>query len=131
MANNYTYKDIDLNFLIHPVKKDINTLIDADAIIAAVKNLVLTNFYETPFNPQLGSNLTALLFENWSPALDALVAQQVSQVIQIYEPRVDLTEIDVTFNDDGDGQYQVTIKFVIKTIPNKVFEGSFFIDKAR
>jgi len=125
-----TYKDIDLNFLVHPVKKDINTLTDADAIVASVRNLVLTNRFETPFNPDEGSDLRRMLFENWSPALDAVIAQLIGQVVQIYEPRVTLTEIDVTFDEDAGG-YFIDIRFLINTIPNKVFQGSFFLDKAR
>lgn len=131
MANQQvTYRDIDLNFLVHPVRKDINTLVDEDAIIASVRNLVLTNKFEVPFNPEEGSNLRKMLFENWSPALDALVAQVIAETIQIYEPRVTLTEVDVTFDEDDVG-YFIAIKFTINTIPNKIYQGTFFLDKAR
>jgi phage baseplate assembly protein W len=126
----YTYSDFDLNFLIHPVREDINLLKDESAVIASVRNLVLTSKFETPFNPELGSNVRKLLFENWSPALDAMLAQLIAEVIQTYEPRVDLQQIDVTFDDDENG-YFIKIYFLIKTIPNRSFEGAFFLDKGR
>jgi len=130
MTQTPTYRDFDLNFQIHPVRKDINILTDADSVVAAVRNLVLTNKFEVPFNPNEGSNLRKMLFENWSPAIDAIIAQLIAEVIQIYEPRVTLTEVDVTFDEDSAG-YFIAIKFFINTIPNKQFQGSFFLDKAR
>jgi hypothetical protein len=38
-----TYSDLDLNFTIHPVKKDINRVVGDMAVINSIKNLVLTN----------------------------------------------------------------------------------------
>jgi phage baseplate assembly protein W len=58
------FSDLDLNFIIHPVKKDINVYTDEMAVINALKNLILTNYYERPFQPDLGSNVRKLLFEN-------------------------------------------------------------------
>jgi phage baseplate assembly protein W len=58
-----TFRDLDLNFTIHPVKKDINTHKNEFAIINSIKNLILTNHYERLFQPELGSNLRRLLFE--------------------------------------------------------------------
>jgi hypothetical protein len=48
-----TFKDLDLNFNIHPVRKDINTHNNEYAIINSIKNLVLTNHYEDHFNLKL------------------------------------------------------------------------------
>jgi phage baseplate assembly protein W len=125
-----TYSDIDLNFIMHPIKRDLNILTNESAIIASVRNLVLTSKFETPFNPDLGSNIRKLLFENWSPAIDAMLAQLIAEVIQTYEPRVDLNQIDVTYDEDEAG-YNVTIYFLIKTIPNKNFSGTFILEKTR
>ena len=125
-----TYTDLDLNFTLHPVKQDINMLTNERAIIASVRNLVLTSKYETPFDPNMGSNVRKLLFENWSPAVDAMLAQLISEVILTYEPRVVLNQIDVTY-DEGEAGYHIQIFFTIKTIPNRAFSGSFYLDKAR
>ena len=55
------FKDLDLNFTIHPVKKDINKNIGTMAIVNSIKNLILTNHYEKPFHPEIGSNVRRLL----------------------------------------------------------------------
>ena len=43
------YKDLDINFLAHPITGDVTTKTDSDAVKRAVKNIVLTNYYERPF----------------------------------------------------------------------------------
>ena len=60
------YKDIDVSFLKHPIKKDVLSVIGEDSIIQSLKNLILTNYYERLFQPQLGCNIRKLLFENMS-----------------------------------------------------------------
>ena len=54
-----TFRDLDLNFTIHPVKKDINTFKDEFAIINSVKNLILTNYYERLFQPTISLSIEA------------------------------------------------------------------------
>ena len=52
--NARSFKDLDLNFTIHPVKKDINTHKNEYAIINSVKNLILTNhpIHNYPSSPR-------------------------------------------------------------------------------
>ena len=58
------YQDLDLDFIAHPVRKDIVKKTGPDAVARAIRNLVLTNFYDRPFRPYIGSNAQKLLFEN-------------------------------------------------------------------
>ena len=64
------FKDLDLNFTPHPIKKDVSKHVNERAIINSVKNLVSTNFYERPFRPELGSNIRSLLFEMVDSVID-------------------------------------------------------------
>ena len=57
------YKDLDLFFTAHPITGDVATKSDSDAVRRAVRNIVLTNYYERPFKPSLGGNVRGLLFE--------------------------------------------------------------------
>jgi hypothetical protein len=57
------YSDLDLLFKAHPISGDVTVKTDADAVKRAVKNIVLTNYYERPFKPSLGGNIRGLLFE--------------------------------------------------------------------
>ncbi len=50
------YSDLDLKLTLHPFRKDIVPLKDSEAVKNAVKNLILTNFFERPFQPSVGAN---------------------------------------------------------------------------
>ena len=61
---NYSgYSDLDLTFNMHPGKKDLLISTGEIAVVRALKNLLLTNYYEKPFNPDYGSNIRKLLRE--------------------------------------------------------------------
>lgn len=112
MVDKVTFTDIDLNFIKHPVSRDITKKYDVDAIKQSVKNLILTNFYERPFHPEIGSQITGLLFENWNPMLEAVIKQAVANTIGNFEPRVKLIDVLVVPNPDNNA-LRVSIVFKI------------------
>ena len=113
------YRDLDLNFNIHPVRKDINRHIGDKAVINSIRNLLSTNSYERLFNPSFGSNIRALLFEN----LDMITAinreKMIHQTIENYEPRVSLSRVVVVPNDEANA-FNVRIEFFIINRPEPV-----------
>ena len=56
--------DIDFTFTKKPVVGDVALSYDAQAVIRSVRNLLSTRHYDRLFNPDIGSNLESLLFEN-------------------------------------------------------------------
>ena len=87
------FKDLDLSFNIHPVKKDINKHVDEQAVINSLKNIILTNHYEKPFNPDYGSNIRALLFENIDAITAITLEREILQTIENFEPRVSVSKV--------------------------------------
>jgi hypothetical protein len=73
------YRDLDLNFNVHPVRKDINILTDEQSVITSVKNLIMMNFYEKPFHPEIGCNVRRMLFDN----IDEYATGSIASVILI------------------------------------------------
>ena len=51
------YRDLDLDFVPHPVTKDISIKTNDEAVKRSVRNLVLTNAYEKPFHPEISSDV--------------------------------------------------------------------------
>tara|TARA_B100000029_G_scaffold486456_1_gene540829 strand:- start:1079 stop:1591 length:513 start_codon:yes stop_codon:yes gene_type:complete len=92
------FRDLDLNFDRHPVTNDINVVEDAIAIKRSVRNLILTNFYERPFHPELGCGIRGLLFENYSPLMSVFLKRKIEEVLINHEPRIKLNSIVI--NDD-------------------------------
>ena len=62
--NGRQYRDLDLFFTKRSTDRDVNTLSNVQAVKRSVRNLILTNFYEKPFHPEIGSGVRELLFEN-------------------------------------------------------------------
>jgi phage baseplate assembly protein W len=106
------YKDIDLRFNPQPGNGDLSLVLDNRAVVASVRNLLLTNYYERPFQPLLGSNLTGLLFEPVTPLMETTIAQEIKNVINNFEPRVKINSVNASSNTTEDG-YNVTMSFFI------------------
>ncbi len=123
----FTYVDLDLNFIPNPVTGDISKNVGNKAVINAVQNLVLTNFYERPFHPDIGSNCYKLLFEPMTSTTANAIQREIGNVIKNYEPRVTVNTITVTADYDNNG-FNVEIEFYINnsTVPVAV---AFFLER--
>jgi phage baseplate assembly protein W len=123
------YADLDLTFAAQPVTGDVSLVLDSRAVISSVRNLLLTNFYDRPWQPNLGSNLTGLLFEPVSSITQNIIAKEIENTIKNFEPRVTLNYVNVTANYDETG-YNVTLNFYIGnyTEPTQV---TLFLERIR
>jgi phage baseplate assembly protein W len=118
---NKIYADIDLTFNRVPVTGDVALRYDDQAVIASVRNLLLTNFYERPFQPNLGSNINAILFEPATGLTAGILDTEIRNVISNYEPRVQINELIVNPNADGN-TFLIDLSFYIgnNTTPTAV-----------
>jgi len=110
--NSRSFKDIDLDFGRNTVTNDVNVVTNIIAIKRAVKNLVQTNYYERPFHPELGCGVRGLLFENFTPLTAIYLKRKISEVLNNYEPRIELTDVAVDDDEDGN-RLVVDIYFTI------------------
>lgn len=108
----HLYSDLDLRFTIQPVTKDISLSYDEQAVIRSIKNLLLTKPYERLFQPDLGSEIDALLFEPISPLTGNLLKNEIIRTINNYEPRATIASIDINAYPDQNG-YSVAMFFYI------------------
>lgn len=106
------YRDIDLNFTRNPVTNDISILEDENAVKAAVRNIILTNFNERPFNPSLGSGVRGLLFEPMTPITGSAIETRIENTLSNFEPRIELLKITVSADLDSNA-FDVMIAFRI------------------
>ena len=94
------FKDISLSFKRHPVTNDLLPLKDADAIKRSVQNLVRINVGEVFFNNLIGTRITGSLFELATDDLISPIETEIETVITNFEPRVALSEVNVTVTPD-------------------------------
>ena len=121
MATQKIFSDLDLTFKRTPVTGDVAMRYNEQAVIASVRNLLLTNFYERPFQPDVGSNLTGLLFEPATNITASILSDEIKSVITNYEPRAILNSIEVTLAPDQNA-FNVRMSFFIgnNTAPTNV-----------
>lgn len=106
------FKDFDLAFSAHPNTKDITKKRDEDAVKQALKNLILTNYYERPFHSEIGSPVRALLFELATPLTAHMMRRGIIDVIENFEPRVRVLDVNVNMKDQTNA-CEVSITFEI------------------
>ena len=123
------YKDLDLNFKAHPVTKDVIKRTGNAAIIGALRNLILTNLYEKPFQPSFGSRVRGLLFEDVSYITASVLQSEISKTIENFEPRVGIDAIKVQANPE-ENRYDVAIRFYINNLEAPVTI-NFCLEKIR
>lgn len=124
-----TFKDLDLNFTAHPIRKDINKFSNEYAVINSVKNLILTNHYERPFRPELGSNIRRMLFENVDSVMAAQIEREIEETIINFEPRVQVSKVVATAAPD-DNKYDIELTFFIINSPDPITI-NFFLERIR
>jgi phage baseplate assembly protein W len=124
-----TFRDLDLNFNIHPIRKDVNVHKNEFAIINSVKNLILTNHYERPFQPELGSNIRRLLFENVDSIIAAQIEREIEETVLNFEPRVQISKVTAVATPDQN-RYAVKMEFFVINNPNPITI-DFFLERIR
>jgi len=123
------YADLDLDFITKPGTDDILKKVGDESIKRAIRNLILTNPFDRPFNPTFGSGIKQLLFENATEVTAILISKAVETTIATFEPRVDVLEVTSLLNEDNNS-YTVTIVFTIKNRPEPIIT-SIFLERIR
>ena len=106
------FKDISMSFQANPLSKDLIALKNANAIARSVKNIVFTLPGEKFFNEEFGSRITASLFEDINDVTASIIVDEITESINTYEPRVDLTSVEA-FPNFENNQFDVMIVYEI------------------
>jgi phage baseplate assembly protein W len=118
-AVNRIYSDLDLSFAANPITGDVAKKYDVNAVKQALKVLILTNYYERPFQPKLGSPVYGMLFENVDQITASSLKLRIELLINKYEPRVRSQQIDVVPKFDTN-EFEVTIYFYVVGVADPV-----------
>mgnify|MGYP003985777591 CR=1 FL=1 len=124
------YSDIDLFFGPKTGTGDVNKVINVTAVKRSVRNLILTNFYEKPFHPEIGSGVRDILFEPMTPITAYVLTMKIEEVIENFEPRVKLVGVRAIPNLDNN-TYNVTIEFYVVNAPAELVNMEVLLERLR
>ena len=124
------FKDISASFQTNPLSNDLIALKNESAIARSVRNLVLTGQGERPFQPVLGTGVSRLLFENMDKLTASAIRSEIRTTIENYEPRVEINEILVEPDFEGNAMH-VTLQYFIIGIDVPEQELTFALEPTR
>ena len=108
-----SFKDISASFQVNPLTNDLIAIKNTTAIARSLRNLVLTTPGERFFNNEIGSQVNNLLFNNVDDVTAVSIRSEIINVIENYEPRVELGDVSVNANIDA---YEMDVKINYKII---------------
>ena len=124
------YTDLDLFFAKKATSKDISKVTDIQAVKRSIRNLVLTNHYEKPFHPEIGSGVRGILFEPMTPLTAHILTRKIEDVIVNFEPRAKLISVRAQPNLDRN-EYECTIEFFVVNAPTELVDLTVFLERLR
>jgi len=123
------YSDFFTDFSRNSVTGQLNRKTNAEAVKQSIRNLLLTDRYERPFQPTIGSGLKGLLFENYSPGVELRAKKMVEEVFDNHEPRAELLKVKVGGNPDrGSLSFVIHFRIVNTTEPETL---EIILERAR
>ena len=118
-ARSVDYSDIDLTFTAKPAG-DIFKKTAIAAVKQSVKNLLLTNRHEKPFDASFGGNLNDFLFELETSDDAELIADNIIEAIDLHEPRASVLSVDVNLNLLDNNLIKVSVIFEVLSVGETV-----------
>lgn len=106
------YSDFLIDLNPHPVSKDIVKFINERSVARSIRNILSTNRGERLYQPDIGGDLSNLLFEPMTDGMSTTIYNLIYNTLEQYEPRAKILNMAVIPNYDKN-LYNVTITFMI------------------
>lgn len=114
------FRDLSIGMLPNPNTEDFAMVKNENAIKQSIRNLVLTQFGERPFQPNNGSRLKGMLFENFDVFMLEDLKSEIISVVGRLEPRVELTNVIVKYDGGNELEVEVEYRIVGETLTQTV-----------
>ena len=124
------YSDLDLFFGKKNSDSDIQKITDIQAVKRSIRNLVQLNTYEKPFHPEIAGGVREMLFELMTPVTSAIIARQIEDVINNFEPRARLVSVRALPDLDRNA-YEVQVAFYVVNTPTELVDLTIMLERLR
>ena len=125
-----TFKDLSITFKKHPVTNDLVQVKDKAAIVQAMTSLILTNKGERLFQPEIGCDVSGMLFEPLDFGTAGLIKSSIKETLDKFEPRIAVNDILCTPDYDNNG-YGVEVFYTIVGRDDQPIGIQFFLERTR
>ena len=123
------YSDFLTDLNPHPGSKDIVKYVNERAVSRSIRNLLSTNRGERLYQPDIGSDLSNLLFEQMTDGMATTISNLIYNLLEQYEPRAKIIRLSVVPNYDRN-LYDITMSFMIIN-SQEPFTLNVALDRAR
>ena len=94
------FKDISMTFQSNPLSNDLIALKNESAIARSIRNIVFTLPGEKFFNPNFGTKISRILFENNDEISSSIIRNEIASSIINFESRVNLKDVIISTDFD-------------------------------
>ena len=105
------FRDFSMSMKANPNTEDFSVVKNENAIKQSMKNLVMTGCGERPFQPEKGSRLRQMLFENFDIFMLEELKEEIVNTLGRLEPRITVSQVNVNIDDDNN--LEVEVEYVI------------------
>ena len=124
------YSDLDLFFGKKTSDNDISKVTDVQAVKRSIRNLVQLNVYDKPFHPEVSGGVREMLFENMTPLISTIIARQIEDVIENFEPRERLVSVRALPDFDRNA-YEGQVAFYVVNTPTELVDLTVMLERLR
>lgn len=107
------YSDFFVGLDIHPGKKDLARATNEIAIKRSIINLLLTDFDERMYQPNLGANLKYLLFEPADAETLSIMRERIENCLSKFEPRINILSLKL---ETSANEQQINVALIFSTV---------------
>ena len=125
-----TFKDLSITFKKHPVTNVLVQVKDKAAIVQAMTSLILTNKGERLFQPEIGCDVSGMLFEPLDFGTAGLIKSSIKETLDRFEQRISVNDILCTPDYDNNG-YSVEVFYTIVGRDDQPVGIQFFLERTR
>jgi len=119
LTQRVVYSDFFTDLDKHPIRSTVLRKTNVDAVKQSLRNLMLTDRGERLFQPNLGGNIRAMLFENITAQTFLTMQEHIKDVITAHEPRADVIDV-VIAQTSQEHEVQITIVFRVVNVQEPV-----------
>ena len=97
---NKEYADLSLDFAANPVTGDVGKVKNSVSVKRGIKNVLMTEEGERLFNPEFGSGIRNILFEQITDLNTQRLETEIRSAIEAWEDRAEVIKIVITPEED-------------------------------